>query len=76
MTYDLEGIIDLKERVDFALGLARAGEFAAREIDTDESVRVFEAIFDSIWTKLKPIAEALEREERTAVSEILLTNGK
>jgi len=66
--YNLDVIIDLEERSEFALGLVRAGELSSREIETNETTQVFAAIFDAIWTKLKPISDALEREERKMVA--------
>jgi len=64
--YNLEGVADLEERIQFAVGLARAGELSAREIETDETAKVFEAIFDAILMHLLPINRYFEEQEKQA----------
>ncbi|ACB96747.1 hypothetical protein [Beijerinckia indica] len=55
-------ISDLDHRIFMAIGLARAGELAVRQVETTETTRVLESVFDAIFTHLKPIADELEED--------------
>jgi len=67
----LPNIIDPEYRILMALGLARAGELAARQAiggsGCDEyNARAMEAAFDAIQTHLLPIVHYFEEKEKQA----------